>query len=413
MLNLTYIYRLKLNQQQSQTYSAWLETSRRVWNFGLGERKDWCNSRSCRIDACSLKNEYIIPADAPRPTFTSQCKALTQARKSDPNLSAAHSQMLQQVLRRLEKAFIGMWESGRGFPRFKKQGRMRSLLFPQLGVNPILGSKVKLPGVGLVKMQLSRPIPDGFAAKQAHVVKKASGWYVMLTLQANVDVPSFAPYGQPIGIDLGLKSFLATSTGEQIARPKFFVDLQRQMKLLQQRAESKKLGSNNWRKAQQRVSRIHEYIHNTRKDFHFKLAHYLCDQGGMIFAEDLNLKAWAKGMFSKHTLDAGFGEFLSILEWVCWKRGVYFAKVNPNGTSQTCPNCNHYTGKKDLSERIHHCGECGFQTDRDVAAAMVVMQRGLAAVGHTVKMLGVRVSRLPLGEGLSNSSLLTQESPVL
>jgi putative transposase len=212
MLNLTYIYRLKLNQQQSQTYEAWLETSRRVWNFGCCERKDWYNSRSCRIDACSLKNEYIIPADAPRPTFASQCKALTQARISNPNLLAAHSQMLQQVLRRLEKAFIGMWESGRGFPRFKKQGRMRSLLFPQLGVNPILGNKVKLPGVGWVKMQLSRPIPDGFAAKQAQVVRKASGWYVMLTLQANVDVPSFAPHGQPIGIDLGLKSFLATST---------------------------------------------------------------------------------------------------------------------------------------------------------------------------------------------------------
>lgn len=404
MLNLTYTYRLKLNQQQSQTYEAWLETSRRVWNFALAQRKDWYNSRSCRIDACSLKSEYIIPSDAPRPTFASQCKALTQARKTNADLSAAHSQMLQQVLRRLEKAFIGMWESGRGFPRFKNQGRMRCLLFPQLGVNPIQGSRVKLPGVGWVKMQLSRLIPDGFAAKQAQVVRKASGWYVMLTLQSDVDVPSFAPHGQPIGIDLGLKSFLATSTSEQVARPRFFVDLQRQLKLLQQRVSHKKLGSNNWRKAQQKISRLHEHIHNTRKDFHFKLAHYLCDQGGMIFAEDLNLKAWAKGMFSKHTLDAGFGEFLSILEWVCWKRGVYFAKVNPNGTSQTCPNCNHHTGKKDLNQRIHLCGECGFQTDRDVAAAMVVMQRGLAAVGHTVKMLG---------EGLSSSSLLTQESPVL
>jgi putative transposase len=119
---------------------------------------------------------------------------------------------------------------------------------------------------------------------------------------------------------------LATSTGEQIARPRFFVDLQRKLKLLQQRVSHKKLGSNNWRKAQQKVARLHEYIHNTRKDFHFKLAHQLCDQVGMIFAEDLNFKAWAKGMFSKHNLDAGFGEFLSILEWVCWKRRVYFAK---------------------------------------------------------------------------------------
>lgn len=265
----------------------------------LAERKDWYNSRSCRIDACSIKSEYIIRANAPRPTFASQCKALTGARKTNPDLNAAHSQMLQQVLRRLEKAFIGMWESGRGFPRFKKQGRMRSLLFPQLGVNPIQGGRVKLPGVGWVKMQLSRPIPDGFVAKQAQVVKKASGWYVMLTLQADVNVPSFVPHGYPVGIDLGLKSFLATSSGEQIARPRFFVDHGRKLRLLQQRVSHKKLGSNNWRKAVAKVSRLHEHIHNTRKDFHFKLAHHLCDQGGMIFAEDLNFKSWARAFGGK------------------------------------------------------------------------------------------------------------------
>jgi len=123
----------------------------------------------------------------------------------------------------------------------------------------------------------------------------------MLTLQADVDVPHVMPHGQAVGIDLGLKSFLATSTGEQIARPRFFVDFQGKLKLLQQRASRKKLGSNNWQKAQAKVARLHEHIRDTRKDFHFKLAHKLCDEAGMIFAEDLNFKAWAKGMFSKHT----------------------------------------------------------------------------------------------------------------
>jgi putative transposase len=160
----------------------------------------------------------------------------------------------------------------------RNKGECALLLFPQLGVNPIQGNQIKLPGVGWVKMRLSRPIPDGFVAKQAQVVKRASGWYVMLTLQADVDVPDVMPHGQAVGIDLGLKSFLATSTGEQIARPRFFVDLQRKLKLLQQRASHKKLGSNNWRKAQAKVARLHEHIHDTRKDFHFKLAHQLCDQ---------------------------------------------------------------------------------------------------------------------------------------
>lgn len=387
MLNMTFEYRLELTAQQTQTFDEWLETSRRVWNFALAERKDWYNSRSCRVDACSIKSEYIIPTDAPRPTFASQCKALTEAKKSYPELKTPNAQMLQQVLRRAEKAFVSMWEQQHGFPRFFKPGRMRSMLFPQLADNPVQGNKVKLPGIGWASMRLSRPLPNGFIIKQAQVVKRASGWYVMLSLQAQVIVPDVMPHGNALGIDLGLLNFLATSNGDLIAKPQLFVDLQRQLKLLQQRVSRKVKGSNNWQKAVQKVSKLHEHIHNTRKNFHFQLAHLLCDQAEMIFAEDLNLKAMSRGMLCKHTLDAGFGQFLSILEWVCWKRGVYFAKVNANGTSQTCPSCLTITGKKELSERIHQCPECGYQTDRDVAAAQVVVQRGLAAVGSTVKML--------------------------
>ena len=105
----------------------------------------------------------------------------------------------------------------------------------------------------------------------------------------------------------------------------------------------------------------------------------------MVFAEDLNLKAMSSGMLCKHTLDAGFGQFLNILEFVCWKKGVYMKRVDPNLTSQTCPRCQTITGKKELLERVHSCPECGYTTDRDVAAAQIVAQRGIVAVGHTVQ----------------------------
>ncbi|NJK61837.1 MAG: transposase [Synechococcaceae cyanobacterium SM2_3_1] len=394
MLNLTYTYRLRPNQQQIQLYEEWLEASRKVWNYALAERKDWYLSRSCQLDRCSLRGEYIIPAAAPRPTFASQCKALTQARKFFPELQAAHAQMLQQVLRRLEKAFVSMWEQGHGFPRFKKVGRMRSLLFPQLGKNPLQGDRLKLPGIGWVRMRMSRPIPDDFEIKQAQVVKRASGWYVMLTLQAEVEVPQAQPHGRALGIDVGLESYLATSDGKLVKAPKFFVNLQRKLRLLQQRASHKVKGSANWYKAQKQVAKLHEHIRNCRQDWFYKLAHRLCEGIGMVFAEQLNFKAWAKGMFSKHTLDAAHGEFLRILKWVCWKRGVLYLEVDANFTSQICPNCQTVTGKKDLSDRVHHCRECGYQTHRDVAAAQVVKQRGLAAVGCTVKMLseGLKVA---------------------
>jgi putative transposase len=101
-----------------------------------------------------------------------------------------------------------------------------------------------------------------------------------------------------------------------------------------------------------------------------------------VFALDLNLKAMSAGMMRKHTLDAGFGQFLNILGRVCFKRGAYFASVNPNRTSQTCPLCQTHTGKKELSERVHRCQTCGYETNRDVAAAQVVLQRGYTAVGQ-------------------------------
>ncbi len=247
--------------------------------------------------------------------------------------------------------------------------------------------QIKLPVIGMVRFRQSRDIPDGGVVKQAQIVRRISGWYVMLTIQWNVEIPQTKPQGKGVGIDVGLVSMVATSDGLLIKRPKFFVDAESKLKLLQKRVSRKRLGSNNWKKAQQKVASLHEHIANCRKDWHRKLSHQLCDGAGMIFIEDLNLMGLSRGMLGKHCLDAGFGQFFNILEQVCLKRGVYFQKVDAHKTSQICPNCQHETGKKTLAERVHKCAHCDYTTDRDVAAAQVVLIRGLAAVGHTVKML--------------------------
>ncbi|MBL1179293.1 RNA-guided endonuclease InsQ/TnpB family protein [Pantanalinema sp. GBBB05] len=390
MLNLTYEYKLIPTDAQREMFDHWLEICRKVYNYALRERKDWVNSRKCDINSCSIKQEYIIPVDAPRPSFARQCKTLAEAKKSIPELKIPHTHVLQQVLRQLEAAFVAMWERGHGFPRFKK--RMRSFVFPQLNLESVKRFSgedwVNLPKIGLVKVHLSRPIPDGFEVKQIRVVERASGYYAMLTLQCDVEVPQPLPSGHGLGIDLGLEHFLATSDGELIDRPRFFGDGQRQLKSLQRQLKRKKKGSRKYRQLQHQIAKHHEYISNSRKDFHFKTAHHLCDQAGTVFAEDLNLKAMSAGMLCKHTLDAGFGQFLNILSHVCFKRGAYFAKVNPNGTSQTCPRCQTHTGKKELSQRVHKCSECGYETNRDVAAAQVVLQRGYTAVGHIAMNFG-------------------------
>lgn len=386
MLTRTYEFKLKPTTEQVSIFESWLIACRKVYNYALAERKAWVNSRKCDINACSVDTEYIIPANTPRPTYLTQCKSLTQARKDYPELGAVHVHVLQHTLKRLENAFVAMWDRGHGFPRFKSTKRMRSFTYPQLGTSPLKQGAVKLPKIGWVKMRRSRPIPFGFELSQARVVRRASGWYVQLIVKLEVNIPALLPGGNPLGIDLGLEKFLATSTGLLIDRPKFFFVLQSKLKSLQRKVSRKLVGSNNWKKACKKVARLHEQITNTRKNFHYAIANQLCDEAGMVFAEDLNLKAMSRGMLRKHTLDAAFGNFLSILEFVCWKRGVYFEKVDPSLTSQTCPKCLTITGKKLLSERTHSCPVCSYTTNRDVAAAQVVEYRGVQSVtvGRTV-----------------------------
>jgi putative transposase len=248
-------------------------------------------------------------------------------------------------------------------------------------------NRIKLPMIGWVKFRQSREIPGDAKLAQVRIVRRASGWYAMLTLQWDVTVPDIMPHGEAIGIDVGISHFAAVSNGKLFPNPRPFRKLERKLKLLQRSVNRKVFGSNNRKKAQFKVSKLHERIANVRKDYHWLLANNLCDWAGMIFVEDLNLKGLARGFLGKHTLDAGWGQFFQILEQCCRKRGVFFLKVDSKKTSQICPNCLIETGKKELSERVHSCHHCGYTTDRDVAAAQVVLNRGLAAVGHTVKML--------------------------
>jgi putative transposase len=383
VLSLTYEYKAIPTPEQVQIIEYTLNVCRKVWNFALRERKDWINSRKCQIDACSIISEHIVPADAPYPNYYEQANALTKAKLEFPELKTVNAQVLQQVLRKLETAFVDMRRKGAGFPRFKNRYRLRSYVYPQLGKAQFLrGNQIKLPQLGWLEYIKSREIPDGFVVKQARIVHKASGYFLMLTLECDVSVPDVMPHGHPRGIDVGLDKFVATSDGDVIDRPRFLSSLHRKLKLLQRRLKHKQKGSNNRHKLNKKIARLHQRISDTRKDWHFKLANSLCDGAGMIFVEDIDFRVWAKGMFSKHTLDAGFGQFLNILQWVAWKRGVYFDKVNKDYTSQVCPHCDAHTGKKDLKERVHACPECGYTTHRDVAAAQIVRNRGVSGVGR-------------------------------
>ena len=244
----------------------------------------------------------------------------------------------------------------------------------------------------MINIKLHRPIPDGFKIKQIRVIKKAIGWFATISIQLDVDVPQPIPYGHAIGVDLGVEKYLSTSDGFIEEGRKFFNKLHSRLKVLQRRLSKKRsarsevpseLGrtkqdkrSKNYEKARLKVEKMHNHIAQARKDYQFKLAHKLCDMADTIFLEDIDFRTMAKGFLGKHTLDAAFGQFRTIVKYVAWRRGKYITEVDHRGTSQTCPNC-RIEVRKELKDRWHSCPECKYEVDRDVASAQEICNRGI------------------------------------
>ncbi len=390
MLTLTHRYRIYPDTTQEQQLIEWMELCRGAYNYALREIKDWCDSRKCLVDRCSLEKEYILPAAVNFPGEIQQLNNLPRAKKEFPSLGEVPSQVRPHAIKQLHKGWEYFQKRGFGFPRFKKYGQFKSLLFPQFKENPVTNLHIKLPKIGAIPINLHRPIPSGFVVKQVRILRKAYYWYASISLQCDVSVPDPTPHGHPIGVDIGLEKFLATSDGFLVKPPKFFKKLQSELKLLQRRLSRKQKRSKNYEKQRLKVARLHHQIDNTRKDFHYKQAHMLCDAGDMVFMEDLDYRVSAQGMFGKHMLDAAFGQFRTIVKYVCWKRGKFFSEVDARGTSQQCPECGGFV-KKDLSVRIHDCPHCGYKTDRDVAAGQNIRNRGIKLI-NTVGQTGMKTA---------------------
>ncbi|MEQ9550522.1 MAG: transposase [Coleofasciculus sp. G3-WIS-01] len=405
MITLNYCYRIYPDVAQQRLITEWLEICRGTYNYGRRQIKDWCNSRKSPIDRCSLVKDYITPADEPFADEYRQINSLPKAKKQYPQLKKVPSQVLQQAIKQLHKSWEFFRKRGYGLPRFKKYGQVKSLLFPQFKETPVIGNQLKLPKLGAVIINLHRPIPDGFKVKQVRLVRKADQWYAVLAIQCNVDVPDFEPTpgGHAIGVDIGLEKFLATSDGEIVAPSGFFRELQSKLKLLQRRLARKSKRSSNYEQARLKVGRTHHQIANTRKEFHYQVAHALCDSADMIFMEDIDYRTTAKGFLGKQMLDGAFGQFRSIVEYLCSKRGKFFGEVNHRGTSQECPECGSQV-RKNLSVRVHECPHCQYRVDRDVASGKVIRNRGLASIKEKIVPVDDGERKQPVAVGLPGTS---------
>ncbi len=313
-------YRLRLTKLQQATIDQWLELARRQYNYRLAERFNWYEQNRCDINACPLICH--LPELKDRPDFYSQKRDLVNSKKLFPQYKELPSHTLQDVIARVEKTF-DRWLRGdsnghrSGKPRFKGQGRFRSIAFPD-PVKPehIDGRFIQLPKIGKLKMILHRPIPDGFKVKTAAIIKKVDGYYITLSLQDS-SVPVLTPdtpeMENTIGIDLGLKSFFTDDSGVEVAIPQHYRKAEKRLKRLQRGLSRKKKGSNRRKKARSRVGKAHLKVSNTRKDFHYKTAKQLLSQGRHVAHEKLNIKGLAKSRLAKSVNDAGWGQFLQIL----------------------------------------------------------------------------------------------------
>ncbi|NEO19783.1 MULTISPECIES: transposase [unclassified Moorena] len=369
-----YQYRLRPTQQQAALIDRWLSMLCAQYNYLLADRFNWYEQNRSPVNACPLICH--LPQLRINPNYYSQKKTLPQLKQERPWYKDIHSQVLQDVVKRVKLTFdrflIGDSSGKRsGKPRFKPLSRYRTFTYPQIKQSCLQGNRIDLPKLGKIKVVLHRQIPDGFKIKTVSISKKADGLYVTLSLEDKT-VPEIKTDINPhliIGIDVGLKDFLTTSSGETVTIPQHYRKAQKRLRLIQKKVSRREKGGNRRLKAIKLLAKQHQKVANKRKDFHFKTANQLLSKYDVIAHETLNVKGLARTKLALSVLDAGWSSFLSILTNKALNAGLLVVPVSAHNTSQNCSSCGEKVPKK-LHIRWHDCPHCGCSLDRDHNAAI-------------------------------------------
>ena len=343
-----------------------LERLREIYNAALEERRE-----AYRRQGVSLSGY-------------SQMAELREVRSARAEYGGIHVHLLQDAITRLDRAYRAFFRRIKagatkpGFPRFKGRGRYNTFTFPDAKNRNgarlcATGKRLDLTGIGKVKIKMHRPTEGRL--KQVTITLSGDGhWYACLCCD---DVPAkpLPATGASVGIDVGITTFAALSTGEQVANPRHHEAAQSALSRAQRivsRRRNKR--SNRRRKAVVLLAKQHDRVRKTRLDFHHKVALDLVQRFDAISVEDLNIQGLAGGMLAKQVHDAAWAQFTTILASKAECAGREFIKVDPRGTSQICSECGREV-RKALSVRVHDCPHCGYVTDRDHNAARNVEQR--------------------------------------
>ena len=356
----TYKYRLYPTSRQKEKLRLTLETCRILYN-------------SCLVD----RNRHYESTGKGLSRMTQQ-KILVQDKKRIEYLTNIHSQVLQDVLFRVEKAYKAFFrrikeKKGKaGYPRFKNYGRYDSITYTQSGFGIDDTGKLSLSKIGHIKIKLHRQING--VIKTCSIKKEIGKWYVCFSVEykpIEMPIPN-----KTIGIDVGINHFAALSDRTFIDNPKYLIKSEKRLIKKQRQLSSKKKGSNNRKKARMAVATLHKKVSNQRKDFHHKLSREIVDNYGYIAVEDLQIKNMVKNHnLAKSINDAGWGQFLSFLTYKAEEAGCYVERVNPRYTSKMCGNCGNVYHDLTLSDRKWTCPVCNTYHDRDINASINILNK--------------------------------------
>jgi len=360
-----YKFRLYPREHQKQILEKTLNTCRHLYNGCLAERKNTWEQQAKSI------------------SYKEQKRALVQAKKASLYLPQVHSQVLQDVVLRLDRTFQNFFrriEPGKqgvrikaGYPRFKSRNRYDSFTYPQYGNGcEIKDGRLWLSKIGNLRIFMHRPIEGDI--KTCTIRRDVDKWYACFT----VETPNVARRRElrsSVGIDMGLTDIVTLNNGEKIMAPKHLRKSEKQLRREQRRLSRRKRQSNNRRKQRLKLARRHRRIRYQRLDFAHKVSRTLVNQFDLIGFEKLNIP----GMMRNHRLaksisDAGWQQIQTFTVYKAAEAGGLVRFVNPSGTTSECSKCG-FQVPKELSVRIHTCPRCGLIMGRDLNSAKVVEKR--------------------------------------